>query len=142
MELDEWIAAAPPALRAAPVWKVRAYQIGAYIGTTAAEDATALEAQPRFARVAPQLVTAAGSISAHIGEGYSRLSRRERIKFYEYALGSANESSSWYNTAAAALPPGALDLRLASLARVSQLLVKMIQNERIALQRNSPKRIA
>ena len=141
MDLDEWIARVPPALGEARLWKVRAYQIAMYIGATASQDATALEQHTRYSRVAPQLVAAAGSIAAHIAEGYSRFSRRDRIKYYEYALGSANESSTWYNTAAPALPPGALDERLVYLARVSQLLLKMIQNERTGLRTNSPRRI-
>ena len=142
MELDDWLATVPEILRDSPVWKVRAYQIGAFIATEAATAAAELEPRPRFAHVAPQLVRAAGSIGANIAEGYSRQSHRERIKYYEYALGSAREASSWYTLIGPTLPSGALDQRLTYLARVSQLLLKMIHNERNALANNSPRRIA
>ncbi len=142
MELDDWLAQIPAALRDSPVWKVRAYQIGAFTAAAAATDAIEAERRPRFAHVAPQLVRAAGSIAANIAEGYSRQSHRERIKYYEYALGSAREASSWYSLISPTLTPGPLEQRLTYLARVSQLLLKMIHNERNGLANNSPRRIA
>jgi len=142
MDLDEWVLLAPRQLRESPVWKVRVFQIAAYVAATAADDAVHLETAPRFSRVVPQLIGAAGSILANVAEGYSRLSRKERIKYYEYALGSANETTSWYHTAASALPAGALDSRLNYLARISQLLLTMIRNERVALRDGSTKRLA
>lgn len=142
MELDDWLAQAPALLRDSPVWKVRAYLIGAFAAAEASTDAIPIERSPRFAHVAPQLVRATGSIAANIAEGYSRLSRRERIKYYEYALGSAREATSWYSLIASSLPAGALEQRLTYLARVAQLLLKMIHNERNGLVNNSPRRIA
>ena len=141
MDLDEWVDRAPVAIRKAAVWKVRAFQIASYVAALAAEDARTLEGAARFARVVPQLVGAAGSIAANLTEGYSRLSRKERIKYYEYALGSANETSSWYQSAASGLAPNALEDRLTYLARISQLLLTMIRNERIALRSGSSKRV-
>jgi four helix bundle protein len=128
-------------MRNAAVWKVRVFQIASYSATLAADDARTLEGAPRFARVAPQLVGAAGSIAANVAEGYSRISRKERIKYYEYALGSANETSSWYQSAANGLAPDALENRLSYLARISQLLLTMIRNERIALRSGSSRRV-
>jgi four helix bundle protein len=141
MELDEWVGQAPRAMREAAIWKVRAFQIASYVATLAAEDAIMLEGAARFARVVAQLVGAAGSIAANITEGYSRMSRKERIKYYEYALGSANETSSWYQSAANGLAPDVLENRLTYLARISQLLLTMIRNERAALKSGSSKRI-
>ena len=141
MELDEWVAAAPAAMRDSPVWKVRAYQIGAFTASRAAVDARALERRPSFAYVAPQLVRAAGSIAANIAEGYSRQSHRDRIRYYEYALGSAREVASWYTLIAPLMGPRAIEERLTCLARISQLLLKTIHNERTGLARNSPRRI-
>lgn len=69
------------------------------------------------------------------------MSRKERIKYYEYALGSANETSSWYQSAASGLVADALENRLTYLARISQLLLTMIRNERIALRGGSSKRV-
>jgi four helix bundle protein len=142
MDLDEWVQAAPRAMQDGAIWKVRVFQIASYVAAVAADDARKLESSARFARVVPQLVGAAGSIAANVAEGYSRLSRKERIKYYEYALGSANETASWYQTAGAGLDTEALDSRLRYLARISQLLLKMIRNERTALRGGSATRIA
>ena len=141
MDLDEWVETAPAALRDSPLWKVRVYQIGTCVARLAAEDATALEAHPRFAGTVSQLVKAAGSIPATVAEGYSRQSRRDRIKYYEYALGSARESTTWYANAGDSLPADLIDHRLTLLGRACQLLLKMIQNERKGMGHEIPKRI-
>ena len=141
MDLDEWVEAAPAALRESPLWKVRVYQIGTCIARLAAEDAAALETHPRFADTVSQMVKSAGSISATVAEGYSRQSRRERIKYYEYGLGSAREATTWYSNAGDSLPADVIDHRLTLLARACQLLLKMIQNERKGIGRNFQKRI-
>lgn len=83
MDLDEWVASAPAPVRASPTWKVRVYQIGTFIARLAAQDANELARLPHFARTSAQLVDAAGSIPATVAEGYSRQSRRDRIKYYE-----------------------------------------------------------
>ena len=141
MNLDEWVACAPAALRESPTWKVRAYQIGTHVAQLASTDALALERQPRFADAASQLVRAAGSIPATIAEGYSRQSRRDRIRYYEYALGSAREATTWYTNIATTLTPGILDDRLTLLSRACQLLLRMIHNEREGSHRNFTRRI-
>ena len=130
MDLDEWIATVPRALRNDPVWKVRAYQIGGYIAQLAADDAAIAAADIRFRENASQLVKAVGGITAAISEGYSRLSRKDRIRYYEYAHGSANESKSWYMGATCLFDAAMLDHRLEHLCRINQLLLVMIGNER------------
>lgn len=139
MNLDEWVQTAPTALRESPMWKVRVYQIGTCVARLASQDAAALEGHPRFEKTVAQLVKSAGSVSATVAEGYSRLSRRERIKYYEYALGSAREATTWYSNAADALPAEMVEERLTLLARACQLLLKMIQNERKGKGRDFPR---
>ena len=130
MDLDAWIATVPRALRNDPVWKVRAYQIGSYVAHLAADDAAIAAADIRFRENAPQLVKAVGGVTAAISEGYSRLSRKDRIRYYEYAHGSANEAKSWYMGVACLFDAATLDHRLDHLCRVNQLLLAMIANER------------
>ena len=139
MDLDELVASAPAPVRASPTWKVRVYQIGTYIARLAAEDAHELGRLPHFARTSAQLVDAAGSIPANVAEGYSRQSRRDRIKYYEYSLGSAREATTWYTNAGAFMAGETLDHRLTLLARACQLLLRMIQNERNGKGRHFPK---
>ena len=139
MNLDEWVETAPAALRESPMWKVRVFQIGTCLARVASKGAAALERHPRFANTVAQLVKSAGSVSATVAEGYSRQSRRDRIKYYEYALGSAREATTWYSNAADALPAKRVTERLTLLARACQLLLKMIQNERKGKGRDFPK---
>ena len=139
MDLDEWVKSAPAALRESPTWKVRVYQIGTYVARLAARDAAALERHPRFAETVPQLVKSTGSVGATVAEGYSRQSRRDRIKYYEYALGSAREATTWYSNVGETLPADAVEHRLTLLARACQLLLNMIQNERKGIGRDFPK---
>jgi len=139
MDLDEWVETAPAALRESPLWTVRVYQIGTLVARLATQDAAALERHPRFADTVSQLVKSAGSVSATVAEGYSRQSRRERIKYYEYGLGSAREATTWYSNAGNALPAETVDQRLTLLARACQLLLKMIQNERKGRGRQFPR---
>ena len=100
MDLDARLATVPRPLREDPMWKVRAYQIGSYCAHLAATDARLAMRDPRTRDTASQLMRAIGGVTAHIAEGYSRMSRKDRIRYYEYALGSVNESKSWYRNAA------------------------------------------
>lgn len=42
-----------------------------------------------------QLVRAVDSISANLAEGFGRYGRRDKIKFYRYAMGSQKEALDW-----------------------------------------------
>ena len=114
----------------AAVERVGAYRLALELSETAWEDGTRIAAEPLLAQIGPQLVRAVGSIAANIAEGYARLSRRDRIRFYEYALGSAEEARSWYVVARRALPSADYEARLAKLTSIRRLLLTMIRNER------------
>ena len=75
---------------------VAAYRLAVEASEEGWDDATIMKAEPLLADAAPQLVRAIGSIAANIAEGYARRSARDRIRYYEYALGSVEESSTWY----------------------------------------------
>jgi four helix bundle protein len=45
--------------------------------------------------VGKQFVRAVDSISANIAEGFGRYSKKEKIHFYRYSLGSLKESQDW-----------------------------------------------
>ncbi len=45
--------------------------------------------------VGKQFVKAVDSISANIAEGFGRYSKKDKIKFYRYSLGSLYESLDW-----------------------------------------------
>ena len=125
-----WEAELPSALREQALWKVQAYRLAAYAAHCAAGDSASLATVAAAREVSEQLLRAVGSISANIAEGYGRRSRVDRLRYYEYALGSTGEAQSWYLSARAVLSAAAADERLNALNRITRLLLVMIRNER------------
>ena len=109
---------------------VTAYRLALEAGNAAWEDATTMKCEPLLAEVAPQLVRAIGSVAANIAEGYARRSARDRIRYYEYALGSVEVSRAWYELARRCLAQDSLAARLKRLDSMRRLLLVMIANER------------
>ena len=109
---------------------VTVYRFAMEASDTAWEDASTMKSEPLLAEVAPQLVRAIGSIAANIAEGYARRSSRDRIRYYEYALGSVEESRAWYQLARRSVAEDALSARLKRLDSMRRLLLVMIVNER------------
>src|SRR4051794_9257483 len=71
--------------------RVSAYGLAVEVSEHAWNDAAAMRRDPLLVEIGAQLLRSAGSIGANIAEGYSRRSARDRIRFYEYALGSSAE---------------------------------------------------
>lgn len=59
-------------------------------------DMVLLQKDNRCYRLIPQQVGSADSICANIEEGYGRLSRREYVRFLDFARGSARETQGRY----------------------------------------------
>ncbi|MFL5561473.1 MAG: four helix bundle protein [Gemmatimonadaceae bacterium] len=130
MEYDEWERTVPPVLKGDLLWRVQAYRLAAFLGHCADEDTRRISGDARFVQNAAQLCRAAGSIAANTAEAYSRQSKRDRIRFYEYALGSAAEAKTWYLGIRSALDAPTLDARLAVLQSITRLLLTMIRSSR------------
>jgi four helix bundle protein len=131
MTYEQWEVTVPAGIRGDALWRVQAYRLASYLAAVADVDAELIETHPRRAKIAAQLATAASSIPANIAEGYVRLSARDRVRYYEYAYGSAAETKSRYVSASRAFPPGLPDARLVILNSISRLLLKMIQSGRL-----------
>ncbi|MFL5639959.1 MAG: four helix bundle protein [Gemmatimonadaceae bacterium] len=86
-------------------------------------------------KMSGQLYAAVASISANLGEGYSRSSGRDRARIFEYALSSVRESMSWYRSAAPVLGPEVVRARLDLLEEIRRLLLAIIPRERNRLIR-------
>jgi four helix bundle protein len=112
-----------------PLFRLRAYQIAADLLEAAWQDAKKLSAEPVTERIAGQLYAAVNSIAANLGEGYSRSSGKDRARFFEYALGSARESVSWYQGARPVLGD-VVSSRLDNLEEIRRLLIATIPRER------------
>lgn len=108
----------------------QSYRLAVALGHKVVEDAARIRANPMFVRVAPQLVASVGSISARIAEGYPRRSRADRVRYYEYALGSTLESRRWYSLTRSALTREVLLDRMSMLASIRRLLLATIRNDR------------
>jgi four helix bundle protein len=82
--------------------------------------------------IADQLRRATISISSNIAEGYSRLGKKDRGKFYEYALGSARESRDWYFKAADDLGPQLTKARLGLHTSIIKIMIVLVSRSRPA----------
>ena len=94
------------------------------------EDAKLLAAQPITLEIAGQLYAAVCSIEAHISEGYSRSSGKDRARIFEYALGSVRESMSWYRSSVPILGDPVVRDRRNRLEEMRRLLLAIIPRER------------
>lgn len=113
-----------------PVWRLPAYRLAAYALHLAWSDVDRLLEAPATVPIASQLYRALGSIAANIAEGYSRSSGRDRVRLYEYALGSARESVVWYRAAEPVLGAEHVRRREEVLQRILRLLLIVIPRER------------
>ena len=130
MNFTDWCETVPAAIRDDVLWTVKAYQMALFAADIAWPDVTKLAADLRTRAMSDQLYRAVGSVSANIGEGYSRQSGRDRARFFEYALGSAREARDWYYKSRHLLEPEVLDHRLRLYSQIIRLLLTMIPRQR------------
>jgi len=128
MTYEEWEESLPAAVTTDVIFRVQAFRLASFLADCAERDTRAVARDPRFAKNAIQLIRAAGSVSASIAEGYPRRSPRDRIRYYEYALGSTAEAKSWYVGAHTLLPRETLEERFALLSSITRLLRTMIRS--------------
>jgi four helix bundle protein len=129
-EQRAWEATCPAAITSDLIWKLDSYRAALFLLHVSRGDCRILRAARPDETVAAQLTSAAASISANLGEGYSRATRADRLRFFGYALGSTRECISWFEAARGILPDPVLDERLALLMRLRSLLLGMIRSHR------------
>ncbi len=127
---EQWMAAVPEEIRADSLWRVEVYRLALFLADLGWQDTTLLARQGQTLGVANQLNRALGSIAANIAEGYSRGTGKDRAHFYEYALGSARESRTWYYLARHPLKPEVFAHRIQLLGQIIRLLLVMIPQQR------------
>ncbi len=136
---DEWEARLPTAAKSDPVWFVQAYRLGLFMSACARADILALQNDGLTASTRDQVLRAADSIAANVGEGYARRGAPDRLRFFEYALGSVYELRSYYLGALLSLPQGSLQSRIDHLLSLTRLLLTMVTRERTrATPRKAP----
>jgi four helix bundle protein len=107
-----------------------AYRFAIYALEIAWVDATVLDRSRITRPIAAQLYRAVGSIAANIAEGYSRSSGADRVRQFEYALGSTRESTVWYHAARPLLGQTIHNARLELLTQIRRILLAAIPIER------------
>lgn len=129
MKFEEWERTVPSQLREDVVWRIEAYRLGLFLSDACWNDTEKLLAEKRFS-LADQLYRSVGSISANIIEGYSRISKKEKVRFYEYSLGSAREARDWYFKSRQVITIEVAQTRIKLLTSIIKLLQSMITDQR------------
>ncbi|MBM3890710.1 MAG: four helix bundle protein [Verrucomicrobia bacterium] len=130
MNFDEWMKSVPQAMKDDALWKMKVYRLALFLADIAWHDVTKLMDDRRTLGLSDQLYRSVGSISANIGEGYSRSSGKDQARFYEYALGSAREARDWYFKGRHILGSAVFDHRLQLLTEIIRLLLSIIPEQR------------
>jgi four helix bundle protein len=117
-------------VRLDPLWGLRVYRAALYAGELGTRDSAWLAKQPGCAEVARQIALSTSAISLEIADGYSRRARRDRVRFYESALGNARMSRDCYYKARAALGENAAGARISLHTSIIRILMVLLRKDR------------
>lgn len=139
MNYSEWEKSVHEVLKGDSLWNVEAYRLSLFLGDIGWEDTTRLFRDARTIKLADQLNDALGSVAANISECFSRGTGRDRARFYEYSLGSARETRTWYFKARFVLGDQVANHRMIFLTKIIRLLLTMVPQQRgRTLREDSP----
>lgn len=113
-----------------PLARMRAYSLAREAQLLAWADASLLLRRQPGRAIADQLYRAVGSVGANLAEGYSRSSGRDRVRLFEYALGSTRESIHWYEAALPVPGDSTTGERMERLSQIRRILLTAIPAER------------
>lgn len=120
-----------------PLHRMRVYRLACELVRDSWQDAEKLTHHRATEKVGAQLYSAVGSITANLGEGYAHSSGKDRARIFEYALGSARESTAWYRSAEPILDADVVAKRVEKLDEIRRMLMAIIPRERDRLIRPS-----
>jgi four helix bundle protein len=126
MNYSDWVKTVPVEIHNDPLWNQEAYRLALFAADPGWHDTTKLFRDGRTLKLAAQLFDAVGSVGANISEGYSHGHQKDRTRFYEYALGSARESRTWYFDARHVLGDTVARHRIQLHTQIIRLLLKML----------------
>lgn len=130
MKYSEWINTVPFEIRQDALWNQEVYRLALFASDLGWSDITKLFRDGRTLKLSSQLFEAVGSIGANASEGYSRGYQKDRARFYEYGLGSARESRTWYFDARYVLGDNVTQHRIRLHTHIIRLLLKMLPSTR------------
>ena len=113
-----------------PLRRMTVYRLSLDLIRDAWTDAEKLRAHPTTSFIAAQLYRAASSVGANVAEGYSRSSSKDRVRLFEYSLGSARECRFWYHASRFVLDTADYEKRSFLLTRICKILLAAIPRER------------
>jgi four helix bundle protein len=125
-----WERTCSRAITSDTLWKLDVSRAALFLIHCARADIRSIPGLRSEDALADQLLTAAASVSAHIGESYGRWSVADQLKFLSYALGSVRECMSWYEASRDRLPAAIVDERELLIARLRALLLGYIRSLR------------
>src|SRR5437868_1980055 len=128
---------APPRPGGDPLLRMRAYRVACELIDDAWKDVEKLKHDKATEKISGQLYAAVGSIAANLGEGYAHSSGKDRARIFEFALGSARESISWFQSAEPVLGRDVVARRVEKLDEIRRMLLAIIPRERDRLIRPS-----
>ena len=138
MNFQDWEQSVPADIKGDGLWKMEVYRLALFLSDLAWHDVTKLAQDRRTLGLSDQLYRAVGSIGANVAEGYSRSSGKDRVRFYEYSLGSARESRDWYFKGRHVLGDVVAIHRIQLLTQIIRLLLTMIPDQRHISLREEP----
>ncbi len=130
MTYNEWESTVPGVIRQDVLWTVTAYRLALFVSDITWHDVQRLAKEPCTRSLADQLYRSAGSICANVEEGYSKISAKDRARFYEYSLGSARESRGWFYRGRHVLGEEVTNHRMNLLTEIIRLLLTMVPEQR------------
>jgi four helix bundle protein len=130
MKYRKWIKEVPSEITDDPLWNMIVYRYALFLSDVAWKDVNNLSTNKLLISTCDQLLRSAGSVSANTSEGYSRKSRRDQARFYEYALGSARECRGWYFKIRHNLKNNILDSRLKLITEIIKMLLYIVPKQR------------
>lgn len=126
MNFTSWLETVPPEITHDPLWNMEVYRLALFVGEIAWTDVCKLAQDRRMLEVSDQLYRAVGSISANIAEGYSKASKKDEARYFEYSLGSAREARDWYYKARHVLGEEVFIHRARLLVQIIRPLLKIV----------------
>ena len=132
---EEWLTQVPKWIRDDPLWDLEVYRRALFAYDLAWQDCETILQHPLGKDVAWQLISAAGSASANIEEGYGRGFGADYARFLTFALSSAREARGWYYRSNAALADEVKEHRAMLWGQIIASLVT-IANQQRARKRN------
>ena len=121
-----WMTNVPSEITDDALWRMEIYRIALFMGEICWADVCKLAKDRKMISVSDQLYRSVGSISANIAEGYSKASKKDQARFYEYSLGSAREARDWYYKSRHILGEEVVIHRMRLLVSVIRTLLKLI----------------